>query len=207
MPGRSHCIRIAVVQDAPLYRGALAAAFRGQDDLDVVAELPAWRHTVSLPVRPDVTVLDLDDADDDPLVTARAVRRAVPESKVLVLLSADRHDVLARIDPDRLDGVGFVTKRASLDHLLSALRSLVNGSAVIDPELVASLLDRPPNPLTKREREILALAAEGMPPDEIARKLLLSPGTVRNRLTGIAAKIGADGRIDAINRARRAGWL
>ncbi|MEV4702448.1 response regulator transcription factor [Actinoplanes sp. NPDC049316] len=205
--GHPQLIRIAVVQDAPLYRGALAAAFRGEDDLDVVAELPAWTPAAALPVRPDVTVLDLDGAEEDPLVTARAVRRAVPESKVLVLLAADRHDVLARIDPAGLDGVGFVTKRASLDHLLSALRSLANGSAVIDPELIASLLDRPPNPLTGREREILVLAAEGMPPEEIARKLFLSAGTVRNRLTRIAAKIGADGRIDAINRARRAGWL
>ena len=205
--GRSTRIRIAVVQDAPLYRGALAAAFRGEEDLDVVAELADWAHAVSSRVRPDVTVLDLDDAGEDPLVTARAVRRAVPGSKVLVLLSADRHDVLSRIDPARPDGVGFVTKRATLEHLMSALRSLVNGSAVIDPELLTSLLNQPPNPLTERDREVLALAAEGMPPDQIARKLLLSAGTVRNRLTRIAAKIGADGRIDAINRARRAGWL
>jgi len=200
-------IHIAVVQDAPLYRGALSAAFRGEEDLDVVAELADWAHAVSLRVRPDVTVLDLDDAGEDPLVTARAIRRAVPGSKVLVLLSADRHDVLSRIDPARPDGVGFVTKRASLDHLMSAVRSLANGSAVIDPELVTALLNRAPNPLTERDREILGLAAEGMPPDEIARKLFLSAGTVRNRLTRIAAKIGADGRIDAINRARRAGWL
>jgi two-component system response regulator DesR len=206
--GSSPRIRIAVVQDAPLYRGALAAAFRGEEDLDVVAELPDWAHAGSSRVRPDVTVLDLDDdSGEDPLVTARAVRRAVPGSKVLILLAADRHDVLARIDPARLDGVGFVTKRASFDHLMSALRSLVAGSAVIDPELVTSLLNRPPNPLTERDREILTLAAEGMPPEEIARKLSLSAGTVRNRLTRVAAKIGADGRIDAINRARRAGWL
>ena len=185
----------------------MAAAFRGEEDLDVIAELPDWAHAVSLSVHPDVTVLDLDDAGDDPLATAWAIRHAVPGSKVLVLLAADRHDVLSRIDPSSPDGVGFVTKRASLDHLLSALRSLVNGSAVIDPELVTSLLNRPPNPLTKRDREILGLAAEGMAPDEIARKLFLSAGTVRNRLTRIAAKIGADGRIDAINRARRAGWF
>ncbi|MCA2217362.1 response regulator transcription factor [Jidongwangia harbinensis] len=200
-------IRVAVVQDAPLYRGALAAAFRSEGDLEVIAEVPVWQEVVALPVAPDLTVLDLDGAGDDPLVAASAIRRAVPGTRVLILLAADRHDVLAGLGPDDMDKVGFVTKRASLDHLLSALRSLVNGNAVIDPELVASLLVQPENPLTGREREVLALTAQGMPTDEVARKLNLSAGTVRNCLSRITAKTGADSRVDAINRARRAGWL
>jgi len=200
-------IRVAVVQDAPLYRGALAALLRNQDDLEVVAEVPAWQDLVALPVPPDVTVLDLDSADEAPLTTAAAVRDLVPGARVLVLLAADRHDVLAGLDQDDLRRVGFVTKHASVDHLLSALRSLAAGSAVLDPELVASLLIRPENPLTGRERDVLALAAQGMPADEIAGKLRVSSGTVRNCLSRIIAKTGADGRSDAISRARRAGWL
>jgi two-component system response regulator DesR len=200
-------IRIAVVQDAPLYRGALAAAFRNEEDLEVIAEVPAWQQAVALPVPPDLTVLDLDGAPDDPLVAAAAIRRAVPETRVLILLPADRHDVLAGLRPDDLNQVGFVTKQASLDHLLSALRSLAGGAAVIDPELVVSLLVQPENPLTSRECEILSLAALGMPTEDIARRLVLSPGTVRNCLSRIISKTGAASRADAINRARRAGWI
>jgi two-component system response regulator DesR len=200
-------IRIAVVQDAPLYRGALAAAFRNEDDLEVIAEVPVWQEVVALPVPPDLTVLDLDGPGDDPLVAAAAIRRAVPGTRVLILLAADRHDVLTGLGPDDLNRVGFVTKQASLDHLLSALRSLANGAAVIDPELVVSLLVQPENPLTSRECEILSLAALGMPTEDIARKLSLSPGTVRNCLSRIITKLGAVSRIDAINRARRAGWI
>lgn len=199
-------IRVAVVQDAPLYRGALAAALRTEPDLEVIAELAGWRDATTLPAPPDLTVLDLG-GDDDPLLAAAAIGSAVPGGRVLILIDADRHDVLARLAPGDAERVGFVTRRASLDHLLSAVRSLAGGSAVIDPELVASMLDQPENPLTGREREVLALAASGVPADGIARKLALSPATVRNRLSRIAAKLGATGRADAIERARRAGWL
>ncbi|MEV8508956.1 response regulator transcription factor [Actinoplanes sp. NPDC051475] len=198
-------IRIAIVQEAPLYRGALAAALRAESDLEVVAELAAWRDATALPLPPDLTVLD--PGDDDPLLVAAAVCTAVPEIRVLILMDADRTDVLARIAPEDLGRVGFVTRRASLGHLLSAVRSLAHGSSVIDPELVVWLLGQPENPLTGREREVLALAAQGLPAVEIARKLALSPGTVRNRLSRITAKVGAQSRADAVERARRAGWL
>jgi two-component system response regulator DesR len=199
-------IRIAVVQDAPLYRGALAAAMRTGPDLEVVAELAGWREATMLPAPPDLTVLDLD-GDEDPLRAATAICSAVPRTRVLILVDADRHDMLARLAPEDMDRVGFVTRRASLEHLLSAVRSLAGGSAVIDPELVASVLAQPANPLTGRDREVLALAARGIPADEIARKLALSPGTVRNRLSRITTKLGAHSRADAVDRARRAGWL
>jgi two-component system response regulator DesR len=199
-------IRIAVVQDETLYRGALAAVLRTEPDLDVVAELTAWRDTTTLPVPPDLTLLDLD-GDEDPLQAATAICAAVPRARVLILIDADRHDLLTRLAPERMDRVGFVTRRASVEHLLSALRSLAAGNAVIDPELVVSLLVQPENPLTDREREVLALAAQGVGTEEIARRLALSPATVRNRLSRITAKVGARSRADAVERARRAGWL
>ncbi|MEU4217447.1 response regulator transcription factor [Actinoplanes sp. NPDC026623] len=202
----SSAIRVAIVREAPLYRGALAAALRAEADLEVVAEVAAWRDATALPVPPDLTVLD-SEGDDDPLVAAAAICIAVPESRVLVLIEADRHDVLARVTPEDLRRVGLVTRRASLGHLLSAIRSLAHGSAVIDPELVVSVLVQPENPLSDREREVLALVAQGVPTAEIARKLALSPGTVRNNLSRITTKISARSLADAVDRARRARWL
>jgi two-component system response regulator DesR len=202
----SSAIRVAIVREAPLYRGALAAALRAEADLEVVAEVAAWRDATALPVPPDLTVLD-SEGDDDPLVAAAAICIAVPESRVLVLIEADRHDVLARVTPEDLRRVGLVTRRASLGHLLSAIRSLAHGSAVIDPELVVSVLVQPENPLSDREREVLALVAQGVPTAEIARKLALSPGTVRNSLSRITTKVSARSLADAVDRARRARWL
>lgn len=199
-------IRVAVVQDETLYRGALAAFLRTQPDLEVVAELAAWSDTTRLPEPPDLTLLDLD-GPDDPLWAAAEIRAALPRTRVLILLDADRHDLLSRLAPEGTDRVGFVTRRASIEHLLSALRNLAVGNAVLDPELVVSLLVQPENPLTTREREVLALAAQDLTADDIARKLALSPATVRNRLSRITAKLGAHHRSDAVERARRAGWL
>lgn len=202
----SSAIRVAIVREAPLYRGALAAALRAEADLEVVAEVAAWRDATALPIPPDLTVLD-SEGDDDPLAAAAAICIAVPESRVLVLIEADRHDVLARVTPEDLRRVGLVTRRASLGHLLSAVRSLAHGSAVIDPELVVSVLVQPENPLSDREREVLALVAQGVPTVEIARKLALSPGTVRNSLSRITTKVSARSLADAVDRARRARWL
>jgi len=199
-------IRVAVVQDETLYRGALAAVLRSQPDLLVVAELTAWHDATHLPVPPDLTLLDLA-GHDDPLRAAAAICAALPQSRVLILIDADRHDLLAGLTSEGTDRVGFVTRRASVDHLLSALRSLAGGNAVLDPELVVSLLVQPENPLTGREREVLALAEQGLAAGDIARKLALSPATVRNRLSRISAKLGALNRADAVERARRAGWL
>jgi two-component system response regulator DesR len=199
-------IRVAVVQDETLYRGALAAVLRTQPDLRVVAELAKWGDATALPEPPELTLLDLD-RHEDPLAAAAAICAAHPRTRVLILLDADRHDVLARLTPEGVDRVGFVTRRASVDHLLSALRSLAGGNAVIDPELVVSLLVQPENPLTDREREVLALAAARLTADEIAHRLALSPATVRNHLSRIAAKVGARSRAEAVERARRAGWL
>jgi two-component system response regulator DesR len=199
-------IRVAVVQDETLYRGALAAVLRTQPDLRVVAELAKWGDATALPEPPELTLLDLD-RHEDPLAAATAICAAHPRTRVLILLDADRHDVLARLTPEGVDRVGFVTRRASVDHLLSALRSLAGGNAVIDPELVVSLLVQPENPLTDREREVLALAAARLTADEIAHRLALSPATVRNHLSRIAAKVGARSRAEAVERARRAGWL
>jgi two-component system response regulator DesR len=199
-------IRVVVVRDETVYRDALAAVLRAEPDLNVVAEFATWGEATTALVPTDLTLLDLD-GHEDPLRAATAICAALPQTRVLILTDADRHDLLARLAPEVTDRVGFVTRRASVEHLLSALRSLAGGNAVIDPELVVSLLVQPENPLTGREREVLTLVAQGLAVDEIAHRLSRSPATVRNRLSRITAKVGVRSPADAVERARRAGWL
>jgi len=200
-------IRILVVQPAPLLRCTLAAALHQEGDLEVVAQvsdLPAAAHAAGT-THPDVAVLDVDDAD--PVVAAKEVCAARPGTRALVVVEATRHDVLARVGSAVLGTVGFITRSASLNHLVSAVRSLARGCPVIDPALVASHLTEPENPLTPREHQVLSLAAEGTATAEIAKRLRLSAGTVRNCLSRIYGKAGAGNRVEAIHHARRAGWL
>jgi two-component system, NarL family, response regulator DesR len=199
-------IHVAVVQETPLFRGALAALLQQEEDFEVVAQAAAWGEIAATVqrIRPDVVVLDLDRPDADPHAAVARVERTASGIRVLVLLDTAPHDILKDAD---LSTVGFITRRASPGHLLAAVRSLASGVAVIDPELVATLLAAPRNPLTPREQRILALAAEGAPTNEIARRLSVSTGTVRNCLSRINAKAGVTNRAQAIDRARQAGWL
>lgn len=216
-PSRKPVINVLVAQDAPLFRGAIAALLSREADIQVVAEVSDRREVVSAACmcRPDVSVLDLavlrPDRDAgpgvDPIADAINLCRTLPRCRSLIVLDAARSDALRRVDEAVLYSVGFVTRKASPEHLLSAVRSLANGHPVIDPELVLSELTGAANPLTPRERTVLSLAAEGAGAREIATRLFLSAGTVRNCLSRINVKTGARNRVQAIHRARRAGWI
>jgi two-component system response regulator DesR len=202
-------IRVVVAEDTPLYRGALAELLKREEDIDVVAEVSRWGEVMQTVRRtgPDVVVLDLESNGRDPLSEAIEVCRSAGGARALMLLDVHRHDILTRASEPDLLSVGFLTKKASPDHLVTAVRDLAAGAPVIDPELVVSVLTAPSNPLTTREQGVLLLASEGAPVKEIANRLYLSAGTVRNCLSRINMKIGARNRIQAIRRAQQAGWL
>jgi two-component system response regulator DesR len=214
-------INVLVAQDTPLFCGAIAALLHREADIEVVAEVSDGRQVLpaARACRPDVSVLDLAVLRPEPTAGGEAAPatdalqnaidtcRTLPHCRSLIVLEAARCDLLARADRAVLCSVGFVTRKASPEHLLSAVRSLANGRPVIDPELVLSALTTPGNPLTKRERTVLALAAEGARTREIASRLFLSAGTVRNCLSRINVKTGSRNRVQAIHRARRAGWI
>jgi two-component system response regulator DesR len=199
-------IRVAVVQEVPLFRGALADLLHREVDLEVVAEGATWSEVADVvqSAGADVVIIDLEGPDADVVGSVDAVFKTAPTTRVLMLLTALPSALLLRTD---LHMLGFVTCRASPDHLLSAVRSLAAGDSVLDPDLVAAALELPENPLTAREQDVLSLVAQGTPTNEIARRLALSAGTVRNCLSRINTKTGARNRIEAVDRARQAGWL
>ena len=102
---------------------------------------------------------------------------------------------------------GFLLKDAPPARLVSAIRDVAAGRRVIDPQLAMATWDSPDNPLSRRETEILRMAAGGADPADIAARLYLSPGTVRNYLTSIVMKLNARNRVDAIRIASEAGWI
>ena len=102
---------------------------------------------------------------------------------------------------------GFLPKTASATVLAEVIRTVHAGGRYVDPELAAEAIGAGDSPLTPREADILELAADGVPVEEIARRACLSPGTVRNYLSAAAAKLGAANRHEAVHRARARGWI
>ena len=202
-------IRVLLGQKGTLLRAALATVLSQEQDIAVIADL-ANRDDVLTEARrtqPDVVVLDRSLLEGD---SARAwchtLCRALPAAAVLIVMDRESRGAsrfLARLAPQ----VGLIATEASPTDLVEAVRRLAHGRPVLDVELAVAALTAGDNPLTERERDVLRLAMDGASAKEIAKKLHLSPGTVRNYLSRTLAKTGGHNRIQAIRIAQDAGWI
>ncbi|WP_073812883.1 response regulator transcription factor [Kitasatospora sp. CB01950] len=201
-------IRILLAEDMSMLRGALVALLNLEDDLEVVAELARGDQIVSeaLRVRPDVAVIDIDLPGLDGLSAAAQLHDRLPECRALILTSLGRPGTLRRALECKVSG--FILKDVPPRQLTEAIRAVVAGERVVDPQLALSAFDAgAENPLTQRETEVLRQAGQGAEADEIADRLFLSVRTVRNYLTAAVTKLNARNRVDAVRIAREAGWL
>ncbi|MDW5322608.1 response regulator transcription factor [Plantactinospora sp. KLBMP9567] len=198
-------IRTLLALNGALIRGALAFVLTTQDDIEVVAEVDRAEDvgTALRMQRPDVAIADVK------LFEAGALSNRVAPSEpppVLVLVDPRRPRVLGDALRAQCQRLGFLGSDVAPERVVEAVRRLARGGSVVDADLVVAALSRD-NPLTEREVEVLEIAAEGWPVVEIASKLSLSAGTVRNHLSRIAGKTGARTRIEAIRIAREKGWI
>jgi two-component system, NarL family, response regulator DesR len=200
-------IRVLIAEDMHLIRGALVALLQLEVDLEVVAELDRGDQILeaALRTRPDVAVLDIDLPGLDGLTAAGRLHQRLPECQTLVLTGLSQPGHLLRAL--KVHVRGFIVKDAPAQTLADGIRRVARGERVIDPELVATALETGSTPLTEREADVLRAAETGLPTDQIADRLALSPATVRNYLSNAISKVGGRNRIDAIRIARNAGWL
>ncbi|WP_084958834.1 response regulator transcription factor [Thermoactinospora rubra] len=203
----AEAIRVLLAEDEHLIRGALAALLALQEDLHVVAQAATGAETLAMAraARPDVAVLDLQLPDMDGVTVARMLHEGLPECRTMIVTSHGRPGHLKRA---LSSGVrGFLSKTVTADVLAEAVRTIHGGGRYVDPRLAAEAISAGDSPLTPREADVLELAAEGMPVEEVARRASLSPGTVRNYLHSAAGKLGAANRHEAVRIARRYGWI
>ncbi|MFC9971524.1 DNA-binding response regulator [Spirillospora sp. NPDC127200] len=200
-------IRVLIAEDQHVVRGALVALLELEDDLEVVADVASGPDAVraALAHRPDVAVLDIDMPGGDGLTAAAELHAELPGCRALMLTGHGKPGLLRRALEAKV--AGFMLKTAPPDELVAAIRRVAAGQRVLDPELAVAAWGLADDPLTPREKDVLRLTAEGAEPDEIAGRLHLSAGTVRNNLTAIVAKLNARGRTDAVRIATEAGWL
>jgi two-component system, NarL family, response regulator DesR len=139
------------------------------------------------------------------LSAARALHERLPSCRMVILTTFGRSGYLRRAMES--GAVGFLLKDAPAAELAIAIRRVVAGERVVDPELALAALSEGDNPLTRREREVLTIALDGASIAEIAARLVVSEGTVRNHISMAIQKLGAQNRMEAARLAEQKGWL
>ncbi len=199
-------IRVLLAEDQAMVRGALSALLALEPDIDVAGEAAdgeaAWRLLQQL--RPDVLVTDIEMPGLSGLELAQRAQRHALASRVVIVTTFARPGFLRRALEAGVSG--YLLKDAPAEQLAEALRTVVRGGRAIDPQLAVEAWSEA-DPLSDRERQVLRLAGEGSPAAEIAQRLGLSPGTVRNYLSESIGKLGVANRIEAYRLARQKGWL
>lgn len=200
-------ISILLAEDTAILRDTLVAVLDLEEDMSVVAQLAHGDQILPAARRwqPDVAILDIDLPGQDGLTAAGQLAADLPQCRVLILTA---HAQPANLRTALAANVaGFLAKDTPAVDLIRAIRDIAGGARVIDPAVALAALDARPNPLTPRETDVLRLQAEGLDPREIATRLFLSHGTVRNYLASATDKLGARNRIHAIRIATENGWL
>lgn len=200
-------IRLLLADDETLIRDAVAALLALQDDLEVVAVAGSGDEALAAALRhqPDVALLDLQMPGLDGLEVAERLAAELPSCGSVIVTSHGRPGYLRRALETGVRG--FLPKTSSAQVLAEAVRTVHRGGRYVDPELAAEAIAAGASPLTARESDVLELAADGAPVEEIAARAHLSPGTVRNYLSAAVAKLGVANRHEAVRVARERGWL
>ena len=196
-----------LAEDQAMVRGALSTLLSLEDDIEIVAEASRGEEVLpaALDTLPDVALLDIEMPGGDGLEAAAVLHERLPSCLVVILTTFGRSGYLRRAMES--GAVGFLLKDAPASELAEAIRRAVKGERVVDPALAAAALSEGDNPLTEREREVLAASEGGATIEDIAARLYLSEGTVRNYLSTAIKKLGARNRVEAARLAEKKGWL
>lgn len=199
-------IHVVLAEDQLMVLGALETLLGLEHDIEVVGTAPDGDEALRLAevLRPDVLLTDIEMPGRSGLEVAAEIHRRGLPIRVVILTTFARTGYLRRA----LDAgaAGYLLKDAPAATLADAVRTVHGGRRAIDPELAADAWSEI-DPLTDRERQVLRLAGDGLANAEIAKRLYLSEGTVRNYLSEAMGKVGAPNRTSAARRARERGWL
>lgn len=203
----SSTIRVLVADDQSLVRGALVALLNTETDIEVVAETGTGADVAALAAahRVDVAVLDIEMPEVNGIEAAAEVSTHHPSTRSLIVTTFGRPGYLKRALA--AGASGFLVKDTPPAQLAEAIRRVARGLRAVDPAIAEESLFVPDNPLTAREVEVCKLVLAGLDPRQIAARMHLSYGTVRNMLSSITSKTGAAHRSAAVETAERNGWL
>jgi len=192
-------LRVALVEDQPLFRSMLERTFGDTDDLEVVAALSSVTEarTALTPGLADVVVLDIDLPDGNGIALGITLRRAQPRLGVLLLSAHDAMDLLLDLPRDVAHGWGYLSKTSMTSEatLLHAVRAAAAGHTVLDPALLERVSPRAGSTvslLTQRQYQVLQLLAQGLSNAGIADQLGITEKSVQNHVHAVYATLGID---------------
>jgi two-component system response regulator NreC len=205
-------IRILIADDHTLLRNGICALLEDEQDMTIVGEASDGREAVRLAgqLKPNVVLMDIAMPLLNGLEATRQIKREHPEINVLVLTMYDHEEYFRQML--EVGASGYIIKRAAATELVSAIRAVYNGEAILSPAITRLLLEDylshdirseqgDPNALSSREREVLQLIAEGKTSREIADILHLSVKTVQSHRTSLMQKLDLHDRGDLIKYA------
>jgi NarL family two-component system response regulator LiaR len=208
-------IRVLVVDDHAVVREGLRTFLSLQDGLEVVGEAGDGEAAVRVAeqLRPDVVLMDLVMPRQDGVAAMRELRRRLPGTRVIVLTSFTEDQRL--LPAIQAGAAGYLLKSVQPAELARAVRAAHAGEVLIDPSVAARLVEAiaqpagqpPPERLTPREREVLALIGKGLSNKRIAIELGLSEKTIKTHVSHLLAKLGVQDRTQAAVHAVRAGLI
>jgi len=207
-------IRILLAEDQTLMRQGLKTILELESGFEVAGEAEDGKAAVklALQLRPDIILMDVQMPQLNGVEATAAICRSWPEARVIILTTFDRDDYV--FQGVRAGAVGYLLKDLPSPKLIETIRRVHDGEVFIQPEIASrtlrAALHSPGDliePLSEREREVLVMLAQGIPNKEIADKLHLAEGTVKNHVSNILGKLQAQNRTEAADIARRRGLI
>ncbi|MBX2998318.1 MAG: response regulator transcription factor [Caldilineaceae bacterium] len=216
-----HPIRILLVDDQRLMRDGLRILLDLEPDLEVVGEADDGRTAVEIfpDLLPDVTLMDVRMTNMDGVEATRRILTRHPEARVIILTTFDDDEYV--FEGIRAGAMGYLLKAVSAEELAAAIRTVAKGGALIEPSVARRVMaefarlshpskqtqEKLLDPLSEREIEVLKLLAQGFANREIADRLYLAEGTVKNYVSSAMQKLSVRDRTQAALRARELGLL
>lgn len=199
--------RLYLAEDQELLNSALKMLLDLEDDFEVVGTSLTGEDVAKqiMDLKVDVALLDIEMPKQSGLEIAKELRQQNYPGKIIILTTFARANYFKEALAQKVDG--YLLKDSPSDSLVKAIRAILEGNTVFDPKLVSGVLNEVDNPLTKRELEILKMLEQVATTKELAQKLFLSEGTVRNYISSILSKTGTSSRLEALNLARDKGWI
>lgn len=208
-------ITLILVEDQTLMRQGLRTLLELEPGLRVIGEASDGEAAVkmALELRPDVILMDVQMPHKNGVEATAEICRSWPQARIIILTTFDRDDYV--FQGVRAGAVGYLLKDQPSEKLFATIRRVHAGEVFIQPEIASRTLRASLHPaageliepLSDREREVLVMLAQGVPNKEIADKLHLAEGTVKNHVSNILDKLQVQNRTQAANLARQRGWV